>query len=330
MNDFSSTASIEMLTKRSEMTMEIHHFFQQRNFIHVDTPLLSHDTVVDRHIHPVGLPKSAVTGRTSDSSETLWLQTSPEFCMKRLLTSGATNIYQIAKAFRQAEQGSRHNPEFSMLEWYRAGDDMAAAMQLLSDFAQHILNRPACRLLSYQETFLEFADIDPFSGSLDKLIERCEGADENAKMLTEETSRTFWLNYLLSNIIEPKIGFDVPVIIFDWPADQSALARLRHVRDDQHGPLAERFELYVDGVELANGYHELLDADELAARNDSVNEQRSNDGEKKLPSNSRLLSAMRSGLPACAGVAVGVDRLLMVAQGCQRIDEVIAFPLDRA
>ena len=327
MNDFSSTASIEMLTRRSELMMAIHHFFQQRDFIHVDTPLLSHDTVVDRHIHPVGLAKSTVTGRTDETNKTLWLQTSPEFCMKRLLTSGATNIYQIAKAFRQAEQGSRHNPEFTMLEWYRVGDDMAAAMRLLSDFAHHILGRPASRMMSYQETFLEFASIDPFADSVNKMIERCQSEDDNVKTLTAETSRTFWLNYILSNIIEPKLGFDVPVIVYDWPADQSALAIVRH---DQQPPVAERFELYVDGVELANGYHELRDADELVARNDRINRQRQGDGAMELPLDSRLLSAMRSGLPACAGVAVGVDRLLMVAQGCQRIDEVIAFPLDRA
>jgi len=323
--NFQPTASIEMLQRRSELTLAIHQFFSTRDFIHVETPLLSHDTVVDRYIHPVGLQKSTVTGRESDQ-ETLWLQTSPEFCMKRLLASGATAIYQIAKAFRQAESGGRHNPEFTMLEWYRVGDDMRAGMELLSDFASAILNRPKSELLSYGDAFRKIAEVDPFADTVESFGEALQKHGVSISEFAEETDRDFWLNLILSHLIEPKLGFESPVIIYDWPPSQAALAIVR----DDSPPVAERFELYVDGVELGNGYHELLDADELERRNEENNSLRAIDGSVPLPVESRLLDAMRAGMPGCSGVAVGVDRLLMVLERCQNIDQVIAFPLDRA
>ena len=324
-DDFQPTASIEMLFRRSELTLAIHQFFSTRDFIHVETPLLSHDTVVDRYIHPVGLQKSKLTGRDSDC-ETLWLQTSPEFCMKRLLASGATAIYQIAKAFRQGESGGRHNPEFTMLEWYRVGDDMRAGMELLSDFASAILNRPKSALLSYGDAFQKMAGVDPFVDTVESFGEVLLKHGVSISQFDGETDRDFWLNLILTHLVEPKLGFDTPVIIYDWPPSQAALAIVR----DDSPTVAERFELYVDGVELGNGYHELLDPNELARRNEENNILRTNDRSDRLPIESRLLDAMRARLPGCSGVAVGVDRLLMVLESCQNIEQVIAFPLDRA
>ena len=323
--DFKPTASIEMLQRRSELTLAIHQFFSARDFIHVETPLLSRDTVVDRYIHPVGLQKSTLTGRDADQ-ETLWLQTSPEFCMKRLLASGATAIYQIAKAFRQGESGGRHNPEFTMLEWYRVGDDMRAGMELLSVFASTTLNRPKSKVLSYGDAFRKMADVDPFVDTVESFGEALQAGGVSISEFAGETDRDFWLNLILTHLVEPKLGFEAPVIIYDWPPSQAALAIVR----DGSPPVAERFELYVDGVELGNGYHELLDADELVRRNKQNNTLREDDGSDPLPVDSRLLDAMRSGMPSCSGVAVGVDRLLMVLEGCQNIEQVIAFPLDRA
>ncbi len=323
--DYKPTASIEMLKRRSELTHAIHQFFAAREFIHVETPLLSHDTVVDRYIHPVGLTKSALTGRDGDR-QTLWLQTSPEFCMKRLLAAGAPAIYQIAKAFRQGESGARHNPEFTMLEWYRVGDDMLSGMQLLSDFASTVLGRPKSELLSYGDAFGKFAGVDPFTDKVESFGAALAKHGVSISEFSGETDRDFWLNLILTHLVEPKLGFETPVIIYDWPASQAALAIIRA----DSPPVAERFELYVDGVELGNGYHELLDADELERRNAKNNSLRVNDGSVRLPEESRLLDAMRVGVPGCAGVAVGVDRLLMVLEGCQNIDQVIAFPLDRA
>ncbi len=314
-----------MLQRRSQLTLAIHEFFASRKFIHVETPLLSQDTVVDRYIHPVGLKKSALTGRTEDH-ETLWLQTSPEFCMKRLLASGATAIYQIAKAFRQAESGRRHNPEFTMLEWYRVGDDLRAGMRLLSDFAAAVLNRPQSEMLTYREVFQKHASVDPFSDPIPSFAETLETQGVPVGEFAHETDRDFWLDLALTHLVEPKLGFKTPAIIYDWPASQAALAKVRH--DDP--PVAERFELYVDGVELGNGYHELLDADELGKRNALNNALRQRDGSPVLPEDSRLINAMRSGMPACAGVAVGIDRLMMVLAGCENIQRVIAFPLERA
>jgi len=323
--NFQPTASIEMLRRRSELTMAIHAFFQAGDFTHVETPLVSRDTVVDRHIEPVPILKSNLTGSTIDD-ERLWLQTSPEFLMKRLLASGMDSIYQICKSFRQGEQGRRHNPEFTMLEWYRCGDGLQEGMQLLSDFAAAILNRPASEMVSYRSAFVDHAQIDPFTASDAALAELCRSKIKIAKDFSGDQPRDFWLDLILTHLIETKIGFESPCIIYDWPASQSALAIVR----DGTPPVAERFELYVDGVELANGYHELLDAGELLRRNEAINEQRVADGNSALPVESRLLDAMRTGLPACAGVAVGVDRLLMVMTGADSIADVIAFGFDES
>lgn len=322
---FHPTASIEMLRRRSELTMAIHAFFQNQDFVHVETPLVSSDTVVDRHIDPVPVLRSNFTGSKLDD-RTMWLQTSPEFAMKRLLCSGMSSIYQIAKAFRQAELGRRHNPEFTMLEWYRCGDGLTEAMQLLSEFATVILNRPASMMLSYQDVFLKHAQVDPFTVSDSALAKLCRSTIRLAQDFADNQPRDFWLDLILTHLIEPKIGFDVPCIIYDWPASQSALAIVR----EQQPRVAERFELYVDGVELANGYHELLDADELLRRNRATNQQRQTDGKSTLPAESRLLDAMRAGMPACSGVAVGVDRLLMVLLGADSISDVMAFGFEES
>ena len=327
--DFRPTASMEMLRRRSELMMTIHSFFQKRDFVHVETPLVSRDTVVDRHIQPVPILQSAFTGSTLDDVP-MWLQTSPEFAMKRLLSAGfnagLTSIYQIAKAFRQGEQGQRHNPEFTMLEWYRCGDGLEQGMQLLSDFAVAILSRRSSEVVSYRESFLQHAQVDPFTVSDASLAQLCRSKIKVAKDFLDDQPRDFWLDLILVHLVQPQLGCGVPTIIYDWPASQSALAI---VRDGEH-PVAERFELYVDGVELANGYHELLDADELLRRNENVNAQRVADGNKALPVESRLLAAMRDGMPACSGVAVGVDRLLMVLTGAESITDVMAFGFDES
>lgn len=325
---FRPTASLEMLRRRSELTLKIHQFFSGLDFVHVETPLLSHDTVVDRYIEPIAIEKSGVTGR-DDDRETLWLQTSPEFCMKRLLAAGAPKIYQIAKSFRKGESGRHHNPEFTMLEWYRVGDDLESGIKLLSDFASLIFKGSVCQMVSYGAAFKRYAGVDPFFDPIDAFSAAVKRAGVSTSQFSGVTERDAWLNLILTHLVEPKLGIEAPEIIYDWPASQSALAIVRE-RQPPAPPVAERFELYVNGVELANGYHELLDPDELSRRNEINNAQRLGDGNGMLPSDSRLDAAMRSGIPQCAGVAVGVDRLLMAICGCQDIDEVIAFPMDRA
>ncbi|MCL4161729.1 UNVERIFIED_CONTAM: hypothetical protein GTU68_056757, partial [Idotea baltica] len=305
---------METLRTRASIVKTIRCFFDKRGFFEVETPLLSHDIVIDQHLHPIQVDKQAVTASTEDSGESMWLQTSPEFAMKRLLTSGAQSIYQICKAFRQGEAGRFHNPEFTMLEWYRVGDDYLAGMDLLDEFIQTILDTPPAIRMTYRDAFVEFAGIEPFR-SRQTTLAAAAGADV-------EEPRDELLNLILSSQVEPKLGLSgVPVILYDYPASQAALAK---VREEEYS-IAERFEVYLNGVELANGYHELTDADELRRRGSQANQCRVQDGKCALPEESRLLTAMDHGLPSCSGTAVGVDRLVMLATKNESIEGVIPF-----
>jgi lysyl-tRNA synthetase class 2 len=327
-SDFLPTASLKRLHQRAEMYRCIRQFFDQRGFIEVETPNLSHDICVDRHLHPIAVDVGNVMEdrQFEPCSAPLWLQTSPEFGMKRLLAAGATAIYQITKVFRGAERGSRHNPEFSMLEWYRVGDDMHQGMRLLAEFTQHVLGSRAVETISYCDLFLQYLGIDPHQISIADLLNRTQQLVELEPSQLQLEDRDFYLNLLLTQAIEPNLGVDRPVIVYDWPASQSALAivRLGEI------PVAERFELFVNGLEIANGYHELREADELRERNRHQNQLRRQSGLQALPENSRLLQAMEAGIPACAGVALGLDRLAMLVTAASSIDEVIAFPFERA
>lgn len=324
-SDFRPTASLEMLARRGELLKKLRAFFDERGFLEVETPLLSHDTVVDRHIDPVGVvlpedPRQPARGRA------MWLQTSPEFAMKRLLAAGAGPIYQVTKSFRGAESGQRHNPEFTIVEWYRPADDLAAGMQLLSDLAEALLARGEAQRLTFQMAFRFFAGVDPFHDSIAELRAAAERAGVVPGVPPAESDRDAWLDLLLVTRVEPNLGVGVPTILHDYPPSQAALARVR----PGELPVAERFELYIDGIELANGYHELLDPAILRERNRKNNSLRAADGKPTLPEESRLLAAMDAGLPACSGVALGFDRLVMAATGAKSIDDVIAFPLERA
>lgn len=337
--DHLPTASLDALRDRARLLRRLRMFFDEREFFEVETPILSHDIVIDRYLAPVSFSKSELTARTDDRESTLWLQTSPEFGMKRLLAGGAQAIYQIGKCFRCGESGARHNPEFTMLEWYRVGDDQAAGMTLLSDLVESVLQRPAAERICYRDLFHAQVNVDPLLDSITDLRKVVSDFGITAEFTvvqpeqqndvnedSDQADRDELLNLIMSEIIEPKLGFKKPLIVFDWPASQSALAIVR----DETPPVAERFEMYVDGVELANGYHELLDADELARRNKVINELRQCDGSPVLPGESRLLAAMRSGIPGCSGVALGVDRLAMLDQGKSSIAEVVSFTIENA
>ena len=328
--DFLPTAPLKNLRDRSEIIDRIHQFFRQRHFTHVETPLLSRDTVVDRYLHPIKVESAAAMGEVSSfrsgNDSPFWLQTSPEFGMKRLLAAGMSASYQIGKAFRREEQGSRHNPEFTMLEWYRVGDDMQAGMDLLAMLVETILDRPQTVRMTYAAAFAQYVGIDALADEVGKLRDACRNHGVDTTAFEDSPHRDDWLNLLLTEVVEPAMAKTrEPKMIYDWPASQSALAIVR-----PNEGVAERFEIYVDGVELANGYHELLDPDELTRRNKINNEGRASDGEETLPEESRLLRAMQHGLPACAGVALGVDRLVMLALNANSINDVIAFPIERA
>ena len=330
MNDLNNqdalpTASLSALKSRAFLLQQIRRFFDERGFFEVETPLLSRDTVVDRHLHPIQVDRQQITGKQDDAQSVMFLQTSPEFAMKRMLAAGADSIYQICKAFRTGETGSQHNPEFTILEWYRVDDDMLQGLQLLEELVQSILDTKPATRISYRKAFGNATGLDPFTASIDQLADRSK--------LESELDRDEHLNVILSRDVEPGLGIAAPESLYHYPASQAALAKTKLEDCVQ---VAERFEIYYRGVELANGYHELLDPDELITRNDKTNQQRRHDGMPPLPVDSRLLTAMRAGLPACAGVALGVDRLLMLAlqeklaPDENRIESVIAFPFDRA
>jgi lysyl-tRNA synthetase class 2 len=304
------------------------HFFDSRGFLEVETPILSHDTVIDRHLDPISVTLFSEP-RQPERGRKLWLQTSPEFCMKRLLAGGATAIYQITRAFRGGEAGPQHNPEFTMVEWYRVGDDYAAGMNLLGDLAQELLQCAPPERLTFREAFLRSAGFDPHECGPMVPIGRASPVDvalpgHVRSGRSDHIPADFDLDVLLTTKVQPQLGIGTPTILYDYPPDQSALARIR----PGNPPVAERFELYVNGIELANGYHELTDPDELQRRQQLANQQRVQDGKRPLPGPDRLVAAMRHGLPDCVGVALGFDRLAMLAFGATSIQEVIAFPFE--
>lgn len=338
--DWQPTASLEVLKQRAALLAKLRQTFEQAGYWEVETPILSQDIVVDAHLDPLIAEyfSDRLPSDPQAKGQPLYLQTSPEFAMKRLLSAGATAIYQITRVMRNGEKGERHNPEFTMAEWYRVGDDHQAQM----DFTEHLVRQVFAKAeefcpgqalgeepferLTYDQAFERYAGCEVLSLEPRELADLALMHDISPPDSLPPDDRDGWLTFLLSEIVEPELGIDHPVFLYDYPASQAALAQVRH--DDP--PVAERFELYRNGVELCNGYHELTDADELEKRMRNQNQLRESHQARKLPETNRLLDAMRAGLPACSGVALGVDRLIMQALGLSTIREVIAFPFDRA
>lgn len=321
-SDFRPTANWPTLKQRARVLSQIRGFFDERGYVEVETPLLSHDVVVDAWIEPFAV-------KLNDA--TLYLQTSPEFAMKRLLVDGADAIYQMTRAFRQGESGPRHNPEFVILEWYRVGDSYHEQMTFTEQLVREVLpeefGETEFARLSYDEAFERAIGTTVLAHSVRQLNELLVEHAVSVPDSVDRDNRDQLLNLLLADRIEPTLGQDRPEFLYDYPHTQSALAR---VRTEGSAPVAERFELYYRGIELCNGYQELTDADELSARNRTQNALRRAEGGEPLPEESRLLSAMRAGLPECSGVALGVDRLVALALGLETIDQVWAFPVARA
>lgn len=334
MSDWAPTADWQTLKLRASILRRLRAFFDESGFIEVETPLLSADTVIDRHIDPMAVA-SPIHATATGRDQSMWLQTSPEFAMKRVMAAGGEAIYQITHAFRDAERGALHNPEFTIAEWYRRGDDMHSGMKLLSDLSQQVLQRGSAEQVTYRQAFLQHVGIDPHIATGNELatvarereVSVPDGYvfDENANA-NDTAIRDAWLDLLLSECVAPKLGLQAPTILHDYPASQAMLSQVR----EDTPPVAERFELFVDGVELANGYHELLDAEELLRRSQAANQLRQSDGKPPLNAETRLIEAMRVGMAPCSGCALGVDRLVMVAAGKTSIDDVLTFPIERA
>lgn len=316
-DDWRPTATLAALQRRAQLLAATRHFFDERGFIEVQTPVLSSESIVDRYIDPV-----ATTLIVAGSPRTFYLQTSPELAMKRLIAAGATAIYQIGPVFRAGESGRLHNPEFTMLEWYRVGDSYQQGIELLGEFAAAILRVAPAEMLTYREAFQRHAGIDPFAEE----NAQWDLLDADRLARANELSRDDRLNWLMSEKVEPHLGWERPAIVCDWPVTQSALARVR----PGEPPVAERFELFVRGLELANGYHELTDAEELRARMERAAAARKAAGADVFRGPTRLCAAIQAGMAECCGVAVGFDRLVMAAGGHPSIADVIPFPIDRA
>ena len=298
--------------------------------LEVETPLLGAAAATDLHLASLSTTLSA----SSPAARTLWLQTSPELHMKRLLAAGSGPIWQLGKAFRDGEAGRRHNPEFTILEWYRPDWDHHRLMDEVEELLRTTLGPVAfaseqrAERLTYREAFMRHAGVDPFTDEVATLRRRAvELGVARSEGIAEGWSRQDWLHLLLAAAVEPHLGRGGrPSLMLDFPAGEAALARVR----PGDPPVAERFEAFVNGVELANGYHELTDPAEQARRFAADLDARARLGLPFVPADERLLAALAEGLPSCAGVALGFDRLILLALGADRLDEVIAFPLDRA
>lgn len=323
MTDWRPSAGLDALQARAAMLATIRGFFSERNVLEVETPLLGRAAGTDPAIEPL---QTCFTGPGHAHGLPLYLQTSPEFFMKRLLAAGSGPIYQVCKAFRDGESGPRHNPEFSLLEWYRPGLDHH---QLMDEVAQLVF---AClgytlpvETRPYRALFLDHYGIDPLTSEPAQLRQAAiDHAVPGAADLKLDGNDA-WLDLLLTHGIEQSLGRDRLTFVTDYPASQAVLARLN--RDDTR--TAARFELYLQGVELANGFWELSEAGEQRARFEQEQARRAAQGQQPVPIDEAFLAALESGLPDCAGVALGLDRLLMQRLGEGRLDTVIAFPLAR-
>ena len=313
------SASLRQLRARARLLTGIRAFFAARGVLEVDTPLLCQAGITDPAIEPLMVTR----GQSIDRPR--FLQTSPEYAMKRLLAAGSGPIFQVARAFRDGEAGGRHNPEFTLLEWYRPDVDYHALMDEVAALVQACLGPRPRRASSYRDLFVTTLGIDPMLATVAELEAVVR---ERIDVGPLQGPRDLWLDLLLSHCIEPALAREGGLVfVYDYPASQAALAALVE-RDG--AAVARRFELYVDGVELANGYQELTDPVELRRRFEADNRRRREMGQQERGPDERLLAAMAHGLPECSGVALGVDRLLMLAEGAGSLAEVLAFDWSRA
>jgi len=305
-----------VLNQRARLRQRIRAFFHARDVLEVETPILSAAGASDLHID--SMTTRAGIGR----DELLYLQTSPEYAMKRLLAAQSGAIYQLARVFRYGEQGRQHHPEFTMLEWYRPGFDHRRLMDEVDALLRELLTdsmklQPTIQW-TYQQAWLQTTKIDPFQSSIEELEQYAR--TQNIEMAGQLEDKDAWLQLIMSYCVEPALPKATPVFIYDYPASQAALAKIRN----DIIPVAERFELYLNGMELANGFHELTDAKEQRQRFEADNKKRIAAGKAVIPIDESLLAALPR-LPDCAGVALGFDRIMMLSIGAKDICEVIAF-----
>lgn len=289
------------LKARAQMLEAVRSFFKEKEVLEVDCPLLSNATSIDLHIDPI-------------QTSTHYLITSPEYGMKRLLSEGFGDCYQLGHVFREGERSALHNPEFTLIEWYRLGFSFEEMIKETCVLIELFTGKQKQQSITYQKAFIEYANIDPFSASNDQIFSAIKGESH----LSASDDRDLLLNVLLSQSIEPELGKSGLTVLIDYPPSQAALAVIKQEKDIE---VAKRFEVYFKGVELANGYEELTDAKKQRSRLEKANRDR----KQPLPIDDRFLKALEKGLPKCCGVAVGFDRLLMLMLGEKHIDHILPF-----
>ncbi len=313
--DWRPTASLDVIKKRAALLRQIRTFFYAHNVLEVETPALSVAGNTDPAI------ESFSTEYTGPGEvDQLYLHTSPEFSMKRLLAAGSGAIYQLCKVFRNGEAGRHHHPEFTMLEWYRPEFDHHQLMNevaLLMDDVIGVANLPV-RKITYQNAFIEHVGIDPLGTDCQALAQCAAQHGLESVVGMDNANIDVWCDLLMDQVVMPKLG-QGRVFIYDYPASQAALSRI----SNKDSRVAERFELFIDGVEIANGFYELTDAKEQRERFENENKKRQEAGLSILPIDTNLIAALQAGLPDCAGVALGIDRLLMLLMGLDSISMVI-------
>lgn len=309
------SASIETLRQRAQLMASIRAFFCARDYLEVETPIMSQYGVSDVYLSNI---EARFRGRYYA------LQTSPEYHMKRLLAAGSGSIFQLIRAFRDDELGRWHNPEFTMLEWYKIDSDHLSLLAEVDELLQCILCCPPLKRKTYQAAFLEICEIDPFHVNIESLKGCLNRFNLSNVLRADEEDPDQYLFLLMTHVVEPALASEsAPVALYDFPPSQAALAQIKH-------GFAERFEVYYQGVELANGFHELLDASLQQQRFEDDLEKRAAKGLPQVPLDENFLAALHHGLPACSGVALGVDRLISFALGKKNIAETLAFDFMRA
>ena len=317
MSDWRPTAAIATLEVRAAMLRAAREYFIATRALEVETPTLSRAAVTDVHL-------ASVAAQALQRPH--YLHTSPEYPMKRLLAAGCGDIWQICRVYRDGESGRWHNPEFTLIEWYRLGIDHHALMNDVERLVNALLPQSRhfdrAERLTYREAVQLHTGVDALDDSIPVLVARLESAGIDVPASLRD-DRDGCLDLIMSVLVGPHLGHDRLTFIYDYPASQAALARTR-------GRVASRFEAYMDGIELANGFHELADSREQRGRFAKDLEERARRGLPALPMDEHFLAALEQGLPECSGVALGFDRLVMCATGAKHIDAVLAFPFDRA
>lgn len=307
---------------KADLNRKLRKFFDEREVVEVETPLLSQSTVTDAHIDPF----STTYDLSSEGAQELYLQTSPEFAMKRLIASGYGSIYQICKAFRHEGNGKHHNPEFTILEWYRIGFDHMQLIDEVEALLIEILGVEGAERYSYQQLFLTHTNIDPLNTSIKALSDFLSKHNKLDDWLIKTNDIDILLQFVFSEFVEINIGKKKPCFVYSFPKNQASLARINQ-KDNR---VADRFECYFKGIELVNGFYELNDSKEQLSRFLKDNEQRRSLGFKERPIDKRLIEALEHNFPECSGVALGVDRLLMLLTNHDNIANVLAFDVNNA